>query len=79
MPGPSPGKTTAGWFDASTTQLHFVPRTALHESDARVKPTADRRELSPEAEPAYSDADRPLFPPGASAGPPRSRGRQGTL
>ena len=79
MPGPSPGKTTGGWFDASTTQPHFVPRTALHESDPRVKPTADPRELSPEAEPAYSAADRPLFPPGTSAGPPRSQGRQGTL
>jgi len=31
MPGPSPGKTTVGWSDASTTQPRFVPRTVLRE------------------------------------------------
>jgi hypothetical protein len=29
MPGSSPGKTTVGWFDASTTQPCFVPWTGV--------------------------------------------------
>lgn|SRR6516165_4300983 len=77
MPGASPGKRLLGAkFGAKRShELPFhPPRTALRDSDPRVKPRPDRRELSPGAEPAYSDAGRPLFSRGASLRPPRSRG-----
>jgi hypothetical protein len=73
-------RVVADKFRWQPQELPFsFPRTALRDSDPRVKPTPDRRELSPGAEPAYSDAGRPLLSPEASPGSPRSRGRRGTL